>query len=103
MFKKINFISRYSLLLSFVIWFLTISQIVRIIFLIWQYDEVSFNIFTVLGTVLTGLFLFLITFTALLTYLHFFASDDKDLSGIWTAKLDMTKQSAVTALGCCRT
>ncbi|MBD5451394.1 MAG: hypothetical protein HDR25_02015 [Lachnospiraceae bacterium] len=47
---------------------------------------------------ITGLFLFLITFSALLTYLHFFASDDKDLSGNWTAKLDMTKQSAVTAL-----
>ena len=51
------------------------------------------------NSVLIGLFLFLITFTALLTYLHFFASDDKDLSGNWTAKLDMTKQSAVTALG----
>ena len=50
------------------------------------------------NSVLIGLFLFLITFTALLTYLHFFASDDKDLSGNWTAKLDMTKQSAVTAL-----
>ncbi|MDE7267907.1 MAG: hypothetical protein K2N89_10625 [Lachnospiraceae bacterium] len=50
------------------------------------------------NSVLSGLFLFLITFTALLTYLHFFASDDKDLSGNWTAKLDMTKQSAVTAL-----
>ena len=48
--------------------------------------------------IIIGLFLFLITFTALLTYLHFFASDDKDLSGNWTAKLDMTKQSAVTAL-----
>ena len=50
------------------------------------------------NSVLIGLFLFLITFTALLTYLYFFASDDKDLSGNWTAKLDMTKQSAVTAL-----
>ena len=50
------------------------------------------------NSVLIGLFLFLITFTALLSYLHFFASDDKDLSGNWTAKLDMTKQSAVTAL-----
>ncbi|MBD5469780.1 MAG: hypothetical protein HDR19_01310 [Lachnospiraceae bacterium] len=50
------------------------------------------------NSILIGLFLFLITFTALLSYLHFFASDDKDLSGNWTAKLDMTKQSAVTAL-----
>ena len=48
--------------------------------------------------VLTILFLFLITSTALLTYLHFFAPGDKDLSGSWTAKLDMTDQAAVTAL-----
>ena len=51
------------------------------------------------NSVLIGLFLFLIIYTGLLTYLHFFASNDKDLSGNWTAKLDMTKQSAVTALG----
>ena len=37
--------------------------------------------------------------TALLTYLHFFASDDKDLSGEWTANLDMTEQAAIAALG----
>lgn len=48
--------------------------------------------------ILTILFLCLITSTALLTYLQFFASNDKNLSGSWTAKLDMTKQSAVTAL-----
>lgn len=48
--------------------------------------------------VLTVLFLFLITSTALLAYLHFFSADDKDLSGKWIAKLDMTKQSAATAL-----
>lgn len=47
----------------------------------------------------TILFLFLITSTALLAYLHFFALGDKDLSGTWTSKPDMTKQAAVTALG----
>lgn len=36
--------------------------------------------------------------TALLAYLHFFATDDKNLSGEWTAELDMTEQAAVTAL-----
>ncbi|MDE6912875.1 MAG: hypothetical protein K2P35_04170 [Lachnospiraceae bacterium] len=46
----------------------------------------------------TILFLFLITSTALLTYLHFFAAGDKDLSGNWITKPDMTKQAAVTAL-----
>ena len=51
------------------------------------------------NSVLTILFLFLVTSTVLLAYLHFFASDDKNPSGEWTAKLDMTQQSAVTALG----
>lgn len=43
--------------------------------------------------------------TALLTYLHFFASDDgkltgeQNLSGEWIANLDMTERAAVTALG----
>lgn len=45
----------------------------------------------------TLLFLTLSISTAFLTYLHFFASDDKDLSGEWTAELDMTKQAAVMA------
>ncbi len=35
--------------------------------------------------------------TALLIYLHFFASDYDDLTGEWTASLDMTKQAAVAA------
>lgn len=43
------------------------------------------------------LFLTLSASTALLTYLHFFASDDRDLSGEWTANIDMTNQAAVTA------
>lgn len=37
--------------------------------------------------------------TALLAYLHFFMSDGRELSGEWTASLDMTPQAAVTALG----
>jgi len=47
---------RYSLLTIFVLWFLITSQIVRIIFFAWQYNEASLNIFTFLGTLLTGLF-----------------------------------------------
>lgn len=45
------------------------------------------------------LLLILSVSTALLAYLHFFASGDEDLSGEWTAELDMTRQAAVTALG----
>lgn len=36
--------------------------------------------------------------TAFLSYLHFFAPDDGDVSGEWTASLDMTEQAAATAL-----
>lgn len=36
--------------------------------------------------------------TAFLAYLHFFASEDEELSGEWIAELDMTEQAAVTAL-----
>lgn len=36
--------------------------------------------------------------TALLAYLHLGASSDRNLSGEWTAELDMTAQAAVTAL-----
>lgn len=50
------------------------------------------------NAVLTILLLTLSISTAFLTYLHFFASDDKDISGEWTANLDMTEQAAVIAL-----
>ena len=36
--------------------------------------------------------------TAFLAYLHFFASEDEELSGEWITELDMTEQAAVTAL-----
>ncbi|MDE5819178.1 MAG: hypothetical protein K2I07_07650 [Lachnospiraceae bacterium] len=36
--------------------------------------------------------------TAFLTYLHFFASEDEELSGEWIAELDMTDRAAVTAI-----
>lgn len=50
------------------------------------------------NAVVTLLLLTLGISTALLTYLHFFASDDRELSGEWTANLDVTEQAAVTAL-----
>ena len=52
---------------------------------------------TIKNAVVTLLFLTLIASTTLLTYLHFFASGDKELSGEWTANLDMTERAAVTA------
>ncbi|MBD5532509.1 MAG: hypothetical protein HDQ98_09980 [Lachnospiraceae bacterium] len=50
------------------------------------------------NTVVVLLVLTLSVSTAFLAYLHFFASEDEELSGEWTAELDMTEQAAVTAL-----
>ena len=50
------------------------------------------------NVIVTLLLITLSISTALLAYLHFFASDEKDISGEWTADLDMTQQAAVTAL-----
>lgn len=50
------------------------------------------------NVILTLLILTLSISTAFLAYLHFFASDDRELSGEWTANLDMTQPAAVTAL-----
>lgn len=49
-------------------------------------------------TVFILLLLTLSTSTALLVYLHFFASEDKDFSGEWVANLDMTDRTKVIAL-----
>ena len=54
---------------------------------------------TIKNAVFILLLLTLSASTAILAYLHFFASDDKELSGEWTANLDMTEHAAVTALG----
>lgn len=49
------------------------------------------------NTIVTILLLTLSVSTAFLVYLHFFAPDDKDLSGEWTANPDMAEYAAVTA------
>jgi phosphoglycerol transferase MdoB-like AlkP superfamily enzyme len=56
MFQKIKVSGRFSLLLHFIGWFLIICQLLRFFFFIWQYDEVSWNLLTFAGTLLTGLF-----------------------------------------------
>lgn len=53
---------------------------------------------TMKKAIITILLLMLGTSTAFLTYLHFFASGERDLSGEWTADIDVTEQAAVTAL-----
>ncbi len=49
------------------------------------------------NAIFTLLLLTLSASTALLAYLYFFASDNKELTGEWSAELDMTGQAAVTA------
>lgn len=53
---------------------------------------------TIKNVVFALLLLTLSISTAFLAYLHFFASDDRELSGEWVTELDMTQQTAVTAL-----
>ncbi len=47
--------------------------------------------------IFTLLFLTLSILTAFLIYVHFFRSNEGELSGEWTADLDMTERAAVTA------
>lgn len=49
------------------------------------------------NTILILLILSLSMTTAFLAYLHFFRSDNRSLSGEWTAELDLTEQAAVAA------
>jgi phosphoglycerol transferase MdoB-like AlkP superfamily enzyme len=56
MLKKFLALGRYALLAAFAIWFLAASFLLRIVFMIWQHDEVSWNIIDLLRTLLTGLF-----------------------------------------------
>lgn len=56
MFKRAQLSGRFSLLFHFILWFLIVSQILRIVFFIWQYNEVSWNIVSLLRTLFTGLF-----------------------------------------------
>lgn len=53
---------------------------------------------TLKKSIFTLLLLTISVYAAFLTYVHFFAADDKELSGEWTADLDLTEQAAVTAL-----
>lgn len=76
MFKRIHLSRRFSLLFYVIIWFLILSQLLRIALFIWQYDEVSWNIIDVVRTLLTGFFFdigtaVLLSGTAILYYVIF--------------------------------
>jgi phosphoglycerol transferase MdoB-like AlkP superfamily enzyme len=72
--SKTSFLSgRFSLLSYFIIWFLVMSLMLRIIFFAWQWEDVSWDLISLIRTLLTG-FVFdfgtivLITFPAILYY-----------------------------------
>ena len=88
MLKKPAIPGRFSLLFSFVVWFLTVSLLIRIIFFIWQYDEVSFNALTLLGILFTGLFFDIgtVSFIILPAVLYYAVFPNKWI-GSWADKI----------------
>lgn len=85
-----NFIShsRFSLLAHFILWFLIVSQLLRIGFFIWQYDEVSWNILNLFRTLLTGLFFDIgtITFVSLAAIIYYVLMPNRWI-GSWADKI----------------
>lgn len=87
MINRIKIANRYSLLFAFISWFITFSFFLRIIFTIWQYDEVSFNLFTIIGTFITGFFYDLgtISFIVIPSALYYFVFPNRWI-GSWIDK-----------------
>lgn len=88
MFNRIKIASRYSLLFAFISWFITFSFFLRVIFIIWQYDEVSFNLFTIIGTFITG-FLYdigTVSFLIIPSVIYYFAFPNRWI-GSWIDKI----------------
>jgi len=79
MFKRINCSGRFALLFHFILWFLTVSLLLRLSLFIWQYDEVSWNIFNFLRTLVTGLFFDIgtITFISLTAIIYYVLMPNK--------------------------
>lgn len=75
---------RYSLLVSFIIWFLLLSQFLRISFFIWQYDEVSWNLIDLMRTLLTGLFFDIgtITFISICSVIYYSIMPNKWIGSV---------------------
>lgn len=88
MFKRIELSGRFTLLLYFILWFLVVSQLLRVCFFIWQYDEVSFNIVSVIRTLLTGLFYDIgaVTFITLPAILYYAVMPNRWV-GSWIDKI----------------
>jgi len=88
MLKRILAPGRFSLQIHFIIWFLTFSQVLRMVFYIWQCDQVSWNILNVLRTLLTGLFFDIgtVTFVSLTAIIYYVAMPNRWI-GSWADKI----------------
>ena len=88
MFNKIKIANRYSLLFAFIAWFITFSFLLRILFTIWQYNEVSFNLFTIIGTFATGFVYDIgtISFIIIPSAIYYFVFPNK-WTGSWIDKI----------------
>lgn len=87
MFNKTFISPRYSLLFAFVSWFLTFSFILRLALIFWQYEDLSFNVFTIIGTLLTGMFYDIgtVSFIAIPSLIYYFIFPNKWI-GSWLDK-----------------
>ncbi|MFY7666132.1 LTA synthase family protein [Flavobacterium sp.] len=88
MFKRFISNSRFSLLAHFVLWFLIVSQLLRVAFFVWQYDEVSWNIINFFRTLLTGLFFDIgtVAFVSLTAVLYYALMPNRWI-GSWADKI----------------
>ncbi|MCY1481232.1 Lipoteichoic acid synthase 2 [compost metagenome] len=88
MLKRVQQAGRFSVLVSFVLWFLIVSQILRISFFLWQYDEVSWNILDILRTLFTGLFFDIgaVAFISLTAVMYYAIMPNRWI-GSWTDKI----------------
>jgi len=79
MLKRIVIPGRFSLLFNFILWFFIVSQLLRLLFFVWQYDQVSWNPINFLRTLLTGLFFDIgtITYVSLTAVIYYAIVPDK--------------------------
>lgn len=94
---KFKISGRFSTFFAFVIWFLMMSFLLRIVFMLWQQDDVSWHIVAVFRTLLTGLFFDIgtISFFLLPAALYYYVIPNRFI-GSW---LDRFFVLLFTALG----
>ncbi|AWA30565.1 sulfatase [Flavobacterium magnum] len=79
---------RFALLTALAVWFLAASLLLRVTFMIWQHDEISWNILDVFRTLFTGIFFDIgtVSFVLLPAVLYFSILPNR-LIGSWFDKI----------------